>query len=245
MVDTPIRIVVTIALAITAVGIVSVLFAGTVAVQILKLCYHLFQQFSPLAVTKESLPGDVTGVYEIIDDCRASLDSVGVWVSNDAAMRLILSGLPGYNLSLESASPWFLEDVVEESFLNAQEWHLLQKLMVHGITTLLLIRSTWLILNPAMRRRHLSITRERYFCCSLRSILNIFRRPVSVVLSWLCVASAGVLFRYAEVALGGWAAIIATAGLVLQLDLSYTRIPSSNGGGTSHYPTSQSFDLSD
>eukprot|EP00039_Didymoeca_costata_P010709 m.144990 g.144990 ORF g.144990 m.144990 type:complete len:130 (+) comp14934_c0_seq3:718-1107(+) len=111
-----------------------------------------------------------------------------------------------------------------------QEWHLLQKLMVHGITTLLLIRSTWLILNPAMRRRHLSITRER---------------PVSVVLSWLCVASAGVLFRYAEVALGGWAAIIATAGLVLQLDLSYTRIPSSNGGGTSHYPTSQSFDLSD
>lgn len=94
-------------------------------------------------------------------------------VSNDAAMRLILSGLPGcfvfctagslflcisigtiYHWNLLLLGFWkmlwknrfwmhkwmFAKFNKSNLIFVLQEWHLLQKLMVHGITTLLLIR---------------------------------------------------------------------------------------------------------
>ena len=102
-----------------------------------------------------------TDIYRVLDSTRDALGDQGIWVSNDAVMQLVLSGEPGFDPSLDVKPPLLFEDVVEEYFFNAQEWHWLQRRMVYGIGTLHLLRVLYLVLNPSRRRRHLEITKER------------------------------------------------------------------------------------
>jgi hypothetical protein len=60
-------------------------------------------------------------------------------------------------------------------------------------------------------------------CKPVWVLILLVRRPISVTMSWLCVISSGVMLQRSEVALGGWAAVLATIGFVIQADLSYTR----------------------
>ena len=94
--------------------------------------------------------------------------------------HLVLAGLPGYEASPDRVPPLLREGVIEEYFLNAQQWHRIQKMLVNGIATLLILRTLYLLLLPAARRRHLLIMAER---------------PVSVSMSWVCVISSGIMLQ--------------------------------------------------
>ena len=121
------------------------------------------------AEAHEGRTNEISEIYAVLDKTRNALGNHGLWVSNDAVMQLVLSSQPGFDPALDVRAPVLFEDVVEEYFFNAQEWHWVQRRMVYGIGTLHLLRVIYQIANPALRRRHLVITKER---------------PFSVLMSW-------------------------------------------------------------